>query len=855
MTSPVRAPLADIDVPALGGLTDAQAASRLAEEGPNDLPGARGRALGALVAETLREPMILLLVAAAAIYLLLGDREEALILSASVLAVIGISVFQSYRTERALDALRDLSAPRALVVRGGEERRIAGREVVRGDVIVLAEGDRVPADARVLWTAHLQVDESLLTGESVPVRKKALPDAAPPGRPGGDDLPFVYSGSLVVRGRGVAEVVATGTRTELGRIGRALEQIRSEKTWLQQETERIVRIVATAGLSVCLVVAAAYGWTRSDLLQGLLIGVTLAMALLPEELPVVLAVFFAMGAWRMSRQRVLVRRLPALETLGAATVLCADKTGTLTENRMVVRALEVQDQSMRVAGRTGRLPEAFHELVEYAVLASQQSPFDPMEQAIRRFGVDCLAGTEHLHSDWVLVREYPLSPELLAMSHVWRSPEGTDFVIAAKGAPEAVADLCHLDASAARAFAQRVEALARDGFRVLAVARARFRSGELPPEQHDFSFALAGLLGLEDPVRASAAPAVEECRRAGIRVVMITGDYPGTARHVARQIGLDGEAAVWTGAELDRLDDASLARDIGTARLFARVVPEQKLRLVRALQVRGEVVAMTGDGVNDAPALRAADIGIALGARGTDVAREAAAIILVDDDFAAMAEAVRSGRRIFDNLQKVAGFLLAVHVPTAGLSLVPVLAGWPLILLPVHIVFLELLIDPVCAFAFEAEPEESDLMRRPPRKPHAPLLPRPAVWQAILQGLSVMAFSIAVFARAFLGGQSEAGARALAFTTLVVADVCLVLATRSRIPLRESLRARNPALWWVIGITLLTLALALRLPAGREIFRFGSVSAGELGIALGAGILSVLPFRLGRPRNPRPEAG
>jgi Ca2+-transporting ATPase len=834
----------EFDIRALPGLSEQQAAERLRAEGYNELPASRRRSLMGLALGILREPMFLLLVGCGALYLFLGDVQEALLLLGFVFVVMGIELYQEHKTERALEALRDLSSPRALVIRDGQPRRIPGREVVPGDILVLAEGDRVPADAVLLSATNLAVDESLLTGESVPVRKAADPVVHETRPPGGDDLPFVYSGTLVVQGQGVARVLATGAPTQLGKIGKALESVEPEPTLLQKETDRLVRTVAVAALAVCAVVVVAYGLTRRDWTHGLLAGLTLAISLLPEEFPVVLTVFLALGAWRLARQRVLTRRAAAVETLGAITVLCVDKTGTLTLNRMAVARLFAGGQYYEVSGSpAGPLPETFHEVVEYAILASRPDPFDPMEKAFHQLGQEYLAGTEHLHRDWILVREYPLSPGLLAVSQVWKSPDGQEYVIAAKGAPEAVADLCHLDAQQTERLLEHVRALADQGLRVLGVARAFFRPQALPGEQHSFAFTFVGLVGLADPVRPAVPAAVRECYAAGVRVVMITGDYPGTARSIARQVGLSPSEEVITGPELEAMSEAELRRRVETVNVFARVVPEQKLRLVNALKAAGAVVAMTGDGVNDAPALKAANVGIAMGGRGTDVAREAAALVLLDDDFASLVAAIRQGRRIFDNLQKAMAYTFAVHVPIAGMSLLPVLLGWPLVLTPVHVVFLELIIDPTCSVVFEAEPEEADVMRRPPRDPHARLFGRRTLGLSLLQGASVLVIVLAVFAVALYRGQGELDARALSFTTLIVANLGLILANRSwSRTILASFRTPNPFLWWVVGGAVVFLGCVLYVPFLRDLFRFSTLHPDDLLLCLASGAVSVLWF-------------
>jgi Ca2+-transporting ATPase len=857
------------DLASVRGLSDEEAAARLLSEGANELPGERRRGTLALILGLAKEPMIALLLGAGALYLVLGDLREALTLLFFVGVVSTITVVQERKTERALAALRDLASPRAAVIRGGRKLRVAGRDVVRGDLLLLAEGDRVPADARVLDAASLEVDQSLLTGESMPVRKSRAAGEAAAGRPGDGDEAQVWAGTLVVRGRALCEVTATGARTEMGRLGAALAQAgvggADEKTALVRELHRLVRIIAVVGVAVSALLVVAVGLTSGEWVRAILAGIALAMAVLPEELPVILTVFFAIGAWRIAKRRVLVRRPAAIEALGAATVLCSDKTGTLTENRMRVARLWAPGLAPEAAVVVGRdrseLPEAVHAVVEYGILASQRDPFDPMEIALKALGERDLAGTEHLHETYRLVREYPLEPPLLSMAEVWRDPDGDTLVIAAKGAVETIVDLCHLDAARAAVVDAAARRMATAGLRVLGVARARARhagpaprDGEravtdehsLPDGQHDFAFELVGLVGLEDPLRPGVAEAVVECARAGVRVVMITGDGPDTARAIARQAGLlldtneDDARAIVTGPELVELDDAALAERVAEARVFARVRPEEKLRIVRALSSRGEVVAMTGDGVNDAPALKAAQIGVAMGGRGSDVAREAAGLVVTDDDFTSIVGAVRLGRRIFDNLRKAVAYVVAVHVPIAGLALVPIVLGWPAVLSPIHIVFLELIIDPACSIAFEAEPEERDVMRRPPRPATTRVLDRRTTVLSILQGATLLAASLAAFGLGRRAGLTVEGARTLSVSALVAGNLALILTLRSRArSALSALAVRNLAALAVVGGASLALAGAILIPPARALFGFGPAPGLAVTAAVAAGVLSV----------------
>ena len=859
-------------IPARQGLSAAEAARRLATEGPNLLPGSAPKSTLAIVRDVVTEPMFLMLLAAGSIYLALGDRGEALFLLGFVFVVIGITLAQERKTQRALESLRDLSAPRALVIRDGQEQRIAGREVVRGDLLVLHEGDRIAADA-LLIDGQLEVDESLLTGEAVPVAKLPLaqdsqnaqasasagapatragppqarpapsgdsaahevasvgavaasagPPQARPAPSGGSaahevaSVGAIYASTVVTRGVAVAQVCATAAHTAVGRIGADLAATVEPPSALQQGSRRLVRNLGIGALVLALAqVLLGWWWNSRPLLESLLSGIALAMAILPEEIPVILTVFLALGAWRISHQKVLTRRVTAVEALGAITVLAVDKTGTLTMNRMAVAELASDEQHFRPESAS-ELPEHFHLLAEFAMLATPADPFDPMEKAIQHFGHQWLQGTEHVHDGREPEFEYALSGEILAMTRVFASDEPNVHLLATKGAPEAVADLCHLDAAQQGAIRRQVEAMAERGLRVLGVARGRWKGaapapGQSPPwpqSQHDFDFDFLGLVALADPPRTEVPAALAECRRAGVRVIMMTGDHPATARAIAQQVGLSNRPDVITGAQLEALDDASLSERLRHVDLCARLKPQHKLRLVQLLRASGEVVAMTGDGVNDAPALKAADVGIAMGERGTDVAREAAALVLLDDSFARIVAAIRQGRRIDSNIRKAVRFVFAVHVPIIGLALVPTLLHWPVLLLPVHIVLLELLIDPACSIVFEAEAEDSDTMARAPRPvSDSPFAAAPLLW-SVLQGLGLAAVLLGGQAWLVHQGWHPDQGRTVVFGTLVLCVLLLILANRdlSR-PALLGVTDPNPWLWRIAAAMVVLLAAVM----------------------------------------------
>ncbi len=835
----------------LQGLSSKTAADRLKQKGFNELPSGKKRGLLHIAFEVIKEPMFLLLVACGIIYLLVGEPQDAILLLGFVFVMMGITIYQEGKTENALDALRDLSSPRALVIRDGERIRIAGREVVEGDIIILTEGDRVPADSVVLWSLSLSVDESLLTGESAAVRKNPCDadyESVSMERPGGEDSPFVFSGTLIVSGQGVAVVKGTGLNTELGRIGKALQSVATEETLLQKETGKLVKAIFIIAIALCALVVVIYGLTRKDWLQGFLAGITLAMAMLPEEFPVVLTIFLALGAWRISQKKVLTRKMSAVETLGAATVLCSDKTGTITQNRMSIKKIFSRNQCFDVfINKNKELPEDFHELVEFGILASKKDPFDPMDKALKSLGDKKLYATEHLHTDWEMIHEYPLSRDLLALSQVWKSPDGKEYIIAAKGAPEAIADLCHLNKKEIEKLEQDILLMAKEGLRVLGVAKAVFSEAkELPHIQHDFHFEFLGLIGLEDPIRPTVPDAIRLCQQAGIRVVMITGDYAVTAQNIARQIGLENPEVVITGPELATMNPEELAEKVKTCSIYARVVPEQKLYLVNAFKKNGEIVAMTGDGVNDAPALKASHIGVAMGQRGTDVAREASDLVLLDDDFSSIVAAVQTGRRIFANLKKAMAYIVSVHIPIAGISLIPVLFQWKeIVLLPVHIVFLELIIDPACSVVFEGEPEEEGIMNKPPRASNEPLFGKRTLLLSLIQGLFSFAAVFAVFRLAMIYGMDESQSRTLSFITLIISNLCLILTNRSWSKTLVGLMAvKNRVVKWVLGGAILFLTLVVSIPFLRDIFHFSVPSVWAILIAISAGIVSILWFEI-----------
>lgn len=798
----------------LQGLSSEVAHQRLLASGYNELPGSKPKSFLRIAIDVTKEPMVILLIVCGLLYLLLGNLKEGIVLMGGILVVVGITLYQERKTERTLDKLKSLANPKAIVIRDGQQQKIAGREVVPGDLIIVKEGDRIAADAVVIESLSLVADESILTGESVPVRKIAIvTDMTTNPAPGGDNLPYIFSGCLTVQGKGIARVTATGINTQLGKIGKSLEQVAEEKTPLQFEMRRIVRLFAVFGIALCILLALFYFFTRGGLIKAFLAGLALAMAMLPEEFPVVYTIFMALGAWRMAKYNVLARKPSAIETLGSATVLCTDKTGTITQNKMTVQYLYAADLLYKV-GDDKEILKEHKELIHFAALASQPNPFDPMERAIH-------ALDEPMHStsdEWQFIKEYPLTSKLLVLTRVYYSNTNNRYYITAKGAPEDIFNICKLDEDKVKYYSDIIQTIAGKGLRVLGVAQGECI--ELPELHDDYSFSFCGLIGLADPIRPEVPAAVKECYSAGVRTIMVTGDYPITAQNIAEQIGLENPNQVITGDELNNLSDTELSNKIKSINVFARIKPEQKLRIAEALKANNEIVAMTGDGVNDAPALKAAHIGIAMGEKGTDVAREAASIVLLDDNFSSIVAGIRMGRRIFDNLQKAFSYITAIHIPIAGLALFPVLTGLPIILWPLHIAFHELVIDPVSSIAFENQQEERAIMVRKPRKKDT-FFNKSRMAYSILQGGSALVLVILVYLFMLQKHLPEGVVRTFAFITLILVNIGMILTdiATSQLVIRTILKP-NTALKIIIGTVCTALMLILLFTGSRKLFQF-----------------------------------
>jgi P-type Ca2+ transporter type 2C len=782
------------------GLTIAEARSLLASVGYNELPRSRQN-LFRIAWRALREPMFALLLVATLLYISIGNLGEGLFLSVGALLAVGLVVFQELRSQRALEALKELAQPQVRVVRGGSESRIAARELVPGDLLLIGEGERLAADGLLVGGEMLSVDESGLTGESAPVTKRsALPTDSVTATivPGDDNSPYLFSGTLIVRGQGVVRVSSTGSRSAMGRIGSSLANIEQQPTPLQKTAAHAVTLLGIWALGFCAMVTLTYGYLQQDWVGGALAGIAVAISLIPEEFPMVLAVFMAMGAWRLASQQVLTRRSAVIETLGGATVLCVDKTGTLTENRM--RIAQIWTYANARYADDPPTGESL-DLIRIAAMASAVRPVDPMDKAIRELLV-ASAPTPAANMPGP-VRTWPLRPEMPAVVSLWQNSDDTGLA-AAKGAPEAICRLCKLSAGESEQVMRTVKKLASQGLRVLGVAEsARTQSLEVTLDKMTFDF--VGLIGFLDPPRTDVPKAVADAHSAGIRIIMITGDHPETAKAIARVVGILMTDGVCLGSELDDMSDAQLRSIVQGECVFARMRPEQKLRIVEALKANGDIVAMTGDGINDAPALEAAHIGIAMGRRGTDVAREAADLVLLDDGFASIVNGVQLGRRIFTNLRRALIYITAIHIPIAGLALVPVLLGLPPMMFVTHVVLLELAIDPLCALVFENEPSEASAMKRPPRHDE-PLFGAQQFGLALVQGTIALAAPLGLYIWLSQRHPVEE-ARGAAFVALVTTNLALALLDSMSTP--GTLLAPNRRVFWIITTGVLSVLVLI----------------------------------------------
>lgn len=731
------------------GLTDKQVAVNLEKYGYNSLEKKKKQPLILKILFIFKEPMFLLLLAAASIYFILGEVKDGGIMLIFVVLIAGIELFQEQKTDHTLSALKEMTSPHVTVLRNESLKPILSEHITVGDIIVLAEGEKVPADALVLAAYDLAADESMLTGEAETVCKSPGNDTEGLFSPG-----MIYAGTLLTGGTGVAKVTAIGSMSQAGQIGKSIAEAPERPTPLEKQIAHLVKWASIGGGVLLLLVFIFTYFRTNSVVEGILSGVTLAMGIIPEEFPVILTVFLSMGAWRLAKKSALVRRLPSVETLGSVSVLCVDKTGTLTENKMKVTETYWEEGNI--------------DPLAVLTLACEKSTYDPMEAALLAYAKEKGQSVETLFQK-KLYHEYSFSSQTKRMGHVWE--ENGQYLLCAKGSPETILPLCCLSEAECSRIEAKQREMAAHGRRVIALAYVQ--TDECLGDLEEYCLTFLGLIGLSDPPRKEVADAVQICRQAGIKIAMITGDNPHTAQAIAGQIGMENAGSVLTGAEMDAMDDDDLAKKAAETAIFARVAPPHKTRIVQAFKKNGEIVAMTGDGVNDAAALKYADIGIAMGDRGTAVAKEAADLILLDDNFFTIVQTVEDGRRIFDNIKKAVGYVFAIHVPMIILALMAPFLGIPLLLLPIHIVLLELIIDPTCSIVFERQPAEEGIMRRDPRKKDAHLLEGSLVFRAVVQGMVIGIVTLLAYIYMFQHSD-PATARSFGLAVLILSNIFLV---------------------------------------------------------------------------------
>ncbi len=806
--------------PEYHGLSSAEANHLRKEFGPNTLESIKKTTIWRSIANILKEPMFLLLAVACVLYFVLGERSEAIMMLVSILFVVGIELFQENKSERALEALRQYAAPKVKALRNGHWVELDTADLVPGDVVAINEGAHIPADGILLQQNDLSADESILTGESLSVEKNE------------PNTSILFHGTMITTGKGVMRVTATGNRTEMGKLGKSIESIEKGETPLQIQITNLVRLMGVVGIVTFLVVLGLNLWLEHDFWKAILFSLTIAMSLIPEEIPVAFTTFMGLGAYRMVKFGILTKQPKTVESLGSATVICLDKTGTITENKMdIAEVYEISGQN-----RT----------LEFALWASEDDPFDAMEKALKKRAAEQHNNTDLRHG-WQIVKEYALGGTPPMMTHVWGNTKG-ERIVATKGALERILQVCKADGPTRAQTLARANAMAEKGYRVLGVASAAAPSGDaFPAQQDEFPWKLEGLVAFYDPPKKNVAHVFNSFYKAGIRVMMITGDHAATALNIARSVGLKGTEKAVTGQEIMDMPDEALQETVRNTHVYARMFPEAKLRVVKALQANGEVVAMSGDGVNDGPALKAAQIGIAMGKRGTEVAKNAASLVLLTDQLGGMVTAVKMGRRIYENLQKAIRYVISIHLPIILTVLVPLLLQWPYphILLPLHVIFLELVMDPTAAIAFENEPGDPNMMRKPPRSVSANLFSGGELAVSLLQGAVIALGILLMYQYAVHLGYQEQGVRSFVFATMVFSNVFLTLANRSfERTIWHTLRYKNRMMPVIMGISILMLLAILYIPALAGLFRMMPISAPALGLCLLVGIASTLWFEV-----------
>jgi Ca2+-transporting ATPase len=823
----------------MAGLSSAEAKKLQDRYGKNELAPQEKESFIKKVFHIICEPMFLLLIVAAVIYFILGEPRDGAIMLIFVIGIISIDVIQEWKTDKTLNALKDLSAPHVTVIRDGKETVIASSDLVPSDLMMIYEGVKIPADGIVVKCNDLCVDESSLTGEAEGVWKINTENAEPTNDYWRKD--YCYAGTLVTQGTATVLVEKIGATTEYGKIGANVATAPNEDTPLQKQTGRLVKVCAGIAAVLFALVGVVTYFNIPDhsfgdrMIESILSGITLAMAMIPEEFPVILTVFLSMGAWRLAKKHSLVRKLPSVETLGAVSVLCVDKTGTITMNQMTVQ-------------NAWALNDDTHTLIETMGLGCETDAYDPMEKAMLMYCDEHGISKEHLFGG-ELITEYAFTNELKMMGHVWR--RNGEIIIAAKGSPERILNVCNMSGKDREFTEQKITEMSKEGLRVIAVATMKpATETNIPEKITDCSLTLLGLIGLADPPRESVKNDIAVCKKAGIRVVMITGDNGITASSIAKKIGMPNSDHIITGDMINEMSDEELREKVKDVSIFSRVVPEHKMRIVKAFKENGEIVAMTGDGVNDAPALKYADIGIAMGKRGSEVSREAADLILMDDNFTTIVDTVKDGRRIYDNIRKAVGYVFTIHIPIAFASLLaPFLGITPtaILLLPLHVVLLELIIDPTCSIVLERQPAETDIMDRKPRNPKEKLLNAKIFTKSIIQGLIIFAASFGTYYTTLNGNFDNApSARAMGLSIIIISNLFLVQVNSSDndFAFKSVARLAKDKVMWAVNFgTLAMLGIILYSPMN-ALLKLAPLSVTLLLKAVGFAVVAVFWYEL-----------
>jgi len=814
------------------GLSDNEVIKAREQYGKNQLNYKKGNTFIDTFIRIVKDPMLILLLVAASIYFISGKTGDGIFLSFAIVFQTSISLYQYSRSKNALEKLKDLSQPNCKVIRNGKVTEIKSEELVVGDSLMVEEGTLITADGSIIHSNDFSVNESILTGESLSVSKDKTKEDH-----------FIYSGTTVAGGLAVAVITAIGNNTKLGKIGSSLESITEEKTPLENQIANFVKKMAIAGALVFMIVWAINYWHSQNVLDSLLLSLTLAMSILPEEIPVAFTTFMALGAWRLMKLGIVVKQMKTVETLGSATVICTDKTGTLTENKMSVAKLYLlSSNEIFQPGDQLTLDEIG--LITGAMWASEPIPFDPMEIALHQVYKDAVAKDER--NSYQLVHEYPLSGKPPMMTHIFENSSGKR-IIAAKGAPEALMAAADLTETEEKQINGAIQLLAKDGFRVLAVATSDFTGSAYPEKQQDFPFQFKGIVAFYDPPKKNIQKVLEDFYTAGIAVKIITGDNAETTEAIARQIGFTGYENSITGDELMKLNDSELKSSVMKNTIFTRMFPEAKLKIINALKLNDQIVAMTGDGVNDGPALKAAHIGIAMGKKGTEIAKQAASLILLEDDLSKMVDAVAMGRKIYTNLKKAIQYIISIHIPIILTVFIPLALGWvyPNIFSPIHIIFLEIIMGPTCSIIYENEPMEKNAMQQKPKALTTTFFNWKELSTSIIQGLVITAGTLLMYQYTVQQGYDEALTRTMVFTVLITSNIFLTLINRSfYYSIWTTLKYKNDLVLLIISITVFIVALMLYVKPVTLFFGFETLNLSQLSISVSVGFISVIWFEL-----------